>query len=77
MRELGEELEELEPGSDAWWARLTALEDLVVAHARQQEAETFPRLTSTLDEEAQQELRRALLALSGSVLLLEEMRGDA
>jgi hypothetical protein len=40
MRELGEELEELEPGTDEWWARLTALEDLVVAHARQEEAET-------------------------------------
>jgi hemerythrin-like domain-containing protein len=88
MRELEEELEELEPGADEWWARLTALEDLVVAHARQEEAETFPRLTSTLGEEEQEELRHALLllseelltpadALSGSVRLLEETRRDA
>jgi hemerythrin-like domain-containing protein len=85
MEELTAELEELEPGDDEWWARLTALEDLVVAHAREEELETFPRLTATLDEEEQEELRRALLgtqedllsrdhAPAGSEPLLEEPR---
>lgn len=88
MQELEEELQELEPGEDEWWARLTALEDLLVAHVREEEAETFPRLTSTLDEEEQEGLHRALLALreelnapahalSSREPLLEEPRGDA
>jgi hemerythrin-like domain-containing protein len=88
MRELADELEELAPGADEWWARLTALEDLLVAHVREEEAETFPRLQLTLDEEEQDELRRALAGLreqllsrpyplSASEPLLEEPRGDA
>jgi hemerythrin-like domain-containing protein len=87
MRELVEELEELTPGDDEWWARFTALEDLLVAHVREEEAETFPRLTSVLDEEAQNELSHSLLnlreelapgtsAVSGSERLLEEPRWD-
>ena len=88
LRELMEELEELEPEDDEWWARLTALEDLVVAHVRQEEGETFPLLLSTLNQGEQDELRRAFSALSeqlfsgarglsGSEPLFEETRGDA
>lgn len=87
MRELMEELEELEPETDEWWARLTALEDLVVAHVREEEAETFPRLLSILDSGEQDELRRAFSGLneqllsgarglSGGVPLFEEPLGD-
>ena len=43
LRELVEELEELTPGGDEWWARFTALEDLLVAHVQEEEAEVFPR----------------------------------
>ncbi|MBN1208263.1 MAG: hemerythrin domain-containing protein [Myxococcaceae bacterium] len=68
MSELTDELKEQEPGGAEWWARLTALEDLVVAHAREEELETFPRLTSTLDEEEQEALRRALLGMRGDLL---------
>lgn len=86
VRELLEELAELEPGGDEWWARFTALEDQVVAHVREQEAETFPRLSSTLDAQEQDELHQALLILreelapradtvSGGERLLEAPRG--
>jgi sulfite reductase beta subunit-like hemoprotein len=88
IRELLEELDELEPGDDEWWARFTALEDLVVAHVREAEAETFPRLISALDTHEQDELHQALLTLreelgsktdtvSGSERLLEAPRGIA
>jgi hypothetical protein len=60
MGELVDELVELTPGEDAWWARFTALEDLLVAHTREEEAETFPRLATALTEEEQERLRRAL-----------------
>ncbi len=87
MRELMEELEELEPEADEWWARLTALEDLVSAHVREEERETFPRLLSTLEAGEQDELRRAFSSLreqllsgvhglSGNEPLLEEPLGD-
>jgi hypothetical protein len=86
VRELLEELAELEPGDDAWWARFTALEDQVVAHVREQEAETFPQLSSTLDAQEQDELHQAILtlreelapradAVSGGERLLEAPRG--
>jgi hypothetical protein len=88
LRELLEELAELEPGDDEWWARFTALEDLVVAHVREEEVETFPRLLSALHPKEQEELHQALLTLreelcsksdtvSGSERLLEEPRGTA
>lgn len=88
MRELLEELEELEPGEDEWWARFMALEDLIVAHVREEEVETFPRLTSALDAGARDELHQALLTLreelvsksdtvSGSERLFEAPRGPA
>lgn len=87
LRELIDELEELTPGEDEWWARFTALEDLLVAHVQEEEAEIFPRITSALDAEEQTELSHALLALreelaprpsplSGSERLLEEPRWD-
>jgi hemerythrin-like domain-containing protein len=69
MRELMEELEECEPETDEWWARLSTLEDLVVAHVREEEAETFPRLLSLLDSGEQDELRRAFSGLSEQLLL--------
>jgi hypothetical protein len=86
VRELLEELLELEPESNEWWARFTALEDQVVAHVRAQEAETFPRLSSTLEAQEQDELHQAILSLreelvsradtvSGGERLLEEPRG--
>ncbi|WP_224240607.1 hemerythrin domain-containing protein [Hyalangium gracile] len=88
MRELVEELETLEPETDEWWARLVALEDVVAAHAREEETETFPRLASTLDTEEQQELSQAFLGapqqlrswaspLSGTEPSLADSRGDA
>lgn len=88
LRELMEELEELEPKADEWWASLTALEDLVVAHVREEEVETFPLLLSSLDQQEQDELHRAFSSmreqllsgapgLSGNVPLLEEPLGDA
>ncbi len=88
VRELLEELEELEPGADEWWARFTALEDLIVAHVREQEAEIFPRLVSALDPQEQDDLHQALLtqredlvprsdAVSGSERLLGAPRENA
>lgn len=68
MRELLEELEELEPETDAWWGSLTALEDLVVAHARTEELETFPRITATLDAHQQDVLRQGLIGLHEQLL---------
>lgn len=87
LRELVEELEELTPGGDEWWARFTALEDLLVAHVQEEEAEIFPRIASALDQEEQTELSHSLLMLreelvpspspvSGSERLLEEPRWD-
>jgi hemerythrin-like domain-containing protein len=87
MVELAEELQELAPGEEEWWARLTALEDLIVAHMRQEEAETFPRLSSLLGQDEQEALRRALwsqheqwLSSTGPVSatgpLLDEPRGE-
>lgn len=86
IQELLEELAEFQPGDDEWWARLMALEDLVVAHVREQEAETFPRLASTLQAQEQDELHQAILMLreelvsradtvSGGERLLEAPRG--
>lgn len=63
MRELMEELEEQSPGSPEWWACFTALEDLIVAHVREEEAQTFPRLLTVMDEGEQDELRRAFESL--------------
>ncbi|KFE68624.1 Hemerythrin HHE cation binding domain protein [Hyalangium minutum] len=88
LRELIEELEELSPGEDEWWARFTALEDLLVAHVQEEEAEIFPRLTSALDQEEQTELSHSFLMLreelalsprtvSGSERLFEEPRWDS
>jgi hemerythrin-like domain-containing protein len=88
LRELLEELEELTPGEDEWWARFTALEDLLVAHVREEEAEIFPRITSALDEEEQEELSHSFLNLreeldprantvSSGERLLEEPRWDS
>ena len=69
LRELMEELEELAPEDDEWWARLTALEDLVVAHVREEEVETFPLLLSALDQREQDELRQAFSTLREQMLL--------
>ena len=88
VRELLEELAEHEPGADEWWACFSALEDLIVAHVREAEVETFPRLISALDPQEQDELHEALLALReelvskadtvpGSERLFEEPRGTA
>jgi hypothetical protein len=88
VRELLEELAELEPGEDEWWARFTALEDLIVAHVREAEVETFPRLSSALDAQEQEELHEALLALREELVskpdtmpdgerLFDEPRGTA
>ncbi|HYH98076.1 hemerythrin domain-containing protein [Hyalangium sp.] len=87
MRELVEELEEFSPGEDEWWARFMALEDLLVAHVREEEVELFPRLVSALDQEEQHGLSHSFLnlrdelvpesnAASGSERLLEEPRWD-
>jgi hemerythrin-like domain-containing protein len=65
-----------------------ALEDVLVAHVREEEAELFPRITSVLDEEEQNELSHSLLnlreelvsgpsSLSGSERLLEVPRWDS
>jgi hypothetical protein len=69
MQELSEELALLEPGSDEWLARLMALEDRVVAHGLQEELETFPRITASLDPRQRDELHRALLSLREQLLL--------
>ena len=63
MSELMDELEEQPPGGPEWWARLMALEDLLVAHVREEEEQTFPRLMTALDAGEQEELRHALEAL--------------
>lgn len=63
MRELMEELEDQPSGAPEWWACLTALEDLLVAHVHEEEQQTFSRLLTVLDEGEQDELRRALEAL--------------
>jgi hemerythrin-like domain-containing protein len=60
MGELMDELEEQPPGGPEWWARLMALEDLLVAHVREEEEQTFPRLVVMLDAGEQEELRHAL-----------------
>jgi hemerythrin-like domain-containing protein len=87
MRELVEELAEFSPGEDEWWARFVALEDLLVAHVREEEVELFPRLVSALDQEEQHSLSHSFLnlrdelvpethTLAGSERLLEEPRRD-
>jgi len=63
MGELMDELEEQPPGGPEWWARLMALEDLLVAHVREEEEQTFPRLVVMLDAGEQEELRHALETL--------------
>jgi hemerythrin-like domain-containing protein len=63
MRELMDELDEQPPGGPEWWARLLALEDLVVAHVREEEEQTFARLATALDQGEQEELRHALETL--------------
>jgi hemerythrin superfamily protein len=68
MRELMEELEELSSGEDEWWARFMALEDLLVAHAREEEVELFPRLASALDQEEQHDLSHSFLKLRDGLL---------
>ena len=40
----------------------------MVAHAREEELETFPRLTSTLDQDEREELRRAILGTQEDLL---------
>ncbi|MDC0712164.1 hemerythrin domain-containing protein [Stigmatella sp. ncwal1] len=60
--ELAEELEEFTPGGPEWQARLTALEDLLVAHAQEQEGALFPRIATCLNEREGEELLRALEA---------------
>jgi hemerythrin superfamily protein len=62
MSELMDELEEQPPGTPEWWARLIALEDLLVAHMREEEEQTFARLATALDAGEQEELRHALEA---------------
>ena len=64
IRELTDELLELPPGSDDWLARLTALEDVVVAHMQWEEVLVLPRLAATLDGPEHEALRRALLSTS-------------
>jgi hypothetical protein len=63
MSELMGEVEEQPPGGPEWWARLMALEDLLVAHVREEEEQTFPRLVVMLDAGEQEELRHALETL--------------
>jgi len=63
LGELMDELEEQPPGGPEWWARLMALEDLLVAHVRQEEEQTFPLVMTDLDAGEQQELRDGLEAL--------------
>lgn len=64
MRELTDELLELTPGSDEWLARLTALEDVVVAHIQWEEVLVLPRLAAALDGPEHEALRRAFLSTS-------------
>lgn len=63
LGELMDELEEQPPGGPEWWARLTALEDLLVAHVREEEEQSFPLVMTDLDAGEQQELRDGLEAL--------------
>lgn len=63
LGELMDELEEQPPGGPEWWARLMALEDLLVAHVREEEEQTFPLVMTDLDAGEQQELRDGLEAL--------------
>lgn len=63
MSELIDELEEQPPGGPEWWARIMALQDLLVAHVREEEEQTFARLVTVLDAGEQEELRRNLEAL--------------
>jgi hemerythrin-like domain-containing protein len=60
MRELIDELEEQTLDGPEWWARLVALEDLVLAHVRKEESQLFPLLSAALNASEQAELRRAL-----------------
>lgn len=60
MRELMDELEDLQPGHPEWQARLFALEDLVVAHFQEEENALLPRLRMALDAQQQDDLRRDL-----------------
>lgn len=62
MRELVDELLALSPGSDAWFARLMALEDVVVAHIQWEEARVLPQLSAALDSSETERLREALKA---------------
>jgi molybdopterin converting factor small subunit len=62
MGELLDELEEQTPGGPEWWARLMALQDLWVAHVREEQEQTFPLLMTELAADEQQELRHALEA---------------
>ncbi len=64
MRELTDELLELTPGTDDWLARLTALEDVVVAHIQWEEALVLPRLAAALDGPEEEALRQAFLGTS-------------
>lgn len=64
IRELTDELLELPPGSDEWFARLTALEDVVVAHMQWEEALVLPRLAAALDGSEHEALRLAFLSAS-------------
>lgn len=86
LRELVEELQELEPGADAWWARFLALEDSAAAPPRQQ-APAASGLSSCLRAPEREELRQALRAVrealgpagglvSGSQRLPGLSRGD-
>lgn len=63
LGELMDELEEQPPGGPEWWARLMALEDLLVAHVREEEAKTFPLLMTGLEQGEREQLRHALEAL--------------
>jgi len=63
LGELMDELEEQPPGGPEWWARLMALEDLLVAHVREEEEQSFALVMTDLDAGEQQELRDGLEAL--------------
>jgi hypothetical protein len=67
--ELAEELEESTPGGPEWLARLTALEDLLVAHVQEEEEALFARIATGLNPREGEELLRALEAS------LEELGG--
>jgi hemerythrin-like domain-containing protein len=62
MRELMDELEEQTPDAPEWWACLVALEDLLVAHVREEEEQHFSSLGAVLTAREQDELLRALEA---------------